>query len=195
LNPRINAIFEPLLNEFSPLKKLLISVSRAIDRLNEKIGRGVAWLTTVLVLVIMYDVAARYLFNTSSAGIVELEWHLFSFIFLLGAAYALKHDRHVRVDVFYQNFSPKRQAWVNFIGSTLFLIPFCVVAIITSVKFTANSWAIQEGSPDPGGLPARYIVKGAIPTGFVLLLLQAISLLIHSLLTLIEPSEISAEHD
>ncbi|MGD1894822.1 MAG: TRAP transporter small permease subunit [Cyclobacteriaceae bacterium] len=174
------------------MRKLLTTISQTIDRLNETVGRGAAWLTTILVLVIVYDVAARYLFNASSAGIVELEWHLFSFIFLLGAAYALKHDRHVRVDVFYQNFSAKKQAWVNFIGTVLFLIPFCVVAIVASVEFTANAWAIQEGSPDPGGLPARYVVKGAIPLGFALLLLQAISLLIHSILTLTEPT---ARHD
>ncbi|MEM9829816.1 MAG: TRAP transporter small permease subunit [Bacteroidota bacterium] len=170
------------------MKKLLITVSQIIERLNEAVGRGVAWLTTGLVLVIVYDVAARYLFNTSSAGIVELEWHLFAIIFLLGAAYALKHDRHVRVDVFYQNFSPKQQAWVNLIGTILFLIPFCVVATVASWEFTINSWAIQEGSPDPGGLPARYVVKAAIPLGFILLLLQAISLLINSLLTLTEPT-------
>ena len=143
----------------------------------------------------MYDVTARYLFNTSSAGIVELEWYLFSFIFLLGAAYALKHERHVRVDVFYQNFSPRRQAWINLVGSVFFLIPFCIVVIVTSLKSTGNSWAIQDGSPDPGGLPARYIVTAAIPIGFILLLLQAISLLIHSLLTLLEPSETRPEHD
>ncbi|MEM6840734.1 MAG: TRAP transporter small permease subunit [Bacteroidota bacterium] len=170
------------------MRKLLITVSQIIERLNEAVGRGVAWLTTGLMLVIVYDVAARYLFNTSSAGIVELEWHLFSVIFLLGAAYALKHDRHVRVDVFYQNFSAKRQAWVNLIGTVLFLIPFCVVAAVASWEFTVNSWAIQEGSPDPGGLPARYVVKAAIPLGFILLLLQAISLLINSLLTLTEPT-------
>jgi len=174
------------------LKSILTTISQAIDQLNEWVGRGIAWLTTVLVLVIVYDVAARYLFNTSSAGIVELEWHLFSFIFLLGAAYALKHDRHVRVDVFYQNFSVRKQAWVNLIGTVLFLIPFCVVAIVASVEFTANAWAIQEGSPDPGGLPARYVVKAAIPLGFALLLLQAVSLLIHSILTLTEPT---ARHD
>ncbi|WKN41875.1 TRAP transporter small permease subunit [Tunicatimonas pelagia] len=168
------------------MKNALITISTIIDRLNERVGRGVAWLTTVLVLVIVYDVAARYLFNTSSAGIVELEWHLFSFIFLLGAAYALKHDRHVRVDVFYQNFSPKKQAWVNLIGTLLFLIPFCVVAMVAAWKFTINAWTIQEGSPDPGGLPARYVVKAAIPLGFLLLLLQAISLFIRSLLTLTE---------
>ena len=94
----------------------------------------------------------------------------------------------MRVEVVYQNFSPKRQAWVNLPGTVLFLIPFCVVALVDSWEFTANSWAIQEGSPDPGGLPARYVVKAAIPIGFVLLLLQAVSLLINSLLTLTEPT-------
>ncbi len=171
------------------MKKVLRTTSQAIDRLNEHIGRGVSWLNTALVLLICYDVAARYLFNTSSAGMIELEWHLFSFIFLLGAGYALRHDRHVRVDVFYQNFSERKKAWVNLVGVVLFLIPFCVVTVYTSWKFAANAFAIQEGSPDPGGLPARYVVKAAIPVGFFLLLLQAVSLAFHSLLTLTDPTD------
>ncbi len=166
------------------MKRTLQQFINIINQLNETVGRAVAWLTTALVLVIGYDVAGRYLFNTSSAGVVELEWHLFSFIFLLGAAYALKHDRHVRVDVFYQNFSPKQQAWVNLIGTLLFLLPFCFVVVRESWQFAVNAWAIQEGSPDPGGLPARYVVKAAIPLGFLLLLLQGLSLLFQSILTL-----------
>lgn len=166
------------------MKKVLLKVTNAIDLLNENIGRGVSWLNTLLVVVICYDVTARYLFNSSSAGIVELEWHLFSFIFLLGAAYALLYDRHVRVDVFYQNFTEKKKAWVNLIGTLLFLIPFCIITINASFTFTANAFAINEGSPDPGGLPARYIVKAAIPLGFFLLLLQAISLAFKSILIL-----------
>ncbi len=171
------------------MKKVLSKISNAIDQLNESIGRGIAWLTTALVLLICYDVAARYLFNTTSAGMVELEWHLFSFIFLLGAAYALRHDRHVRVDVFYQNFSEKKKAWINLMGCLLFLIPFCLVTIDASWKFTMNAFRIQEGSPDPGGLPARYIVKAAIPVGFSLLLLQALSLTFKSILTLTDPAD------
>lgn len=171
------------------MKKVLQKISNAIDRLNENIGRGISWLNTLLVVIICYDVTARYLFNTSSAGIVELEWHLFSFIFLLGAAYALLHDRHVRVDVFYQNFSEKKKAWVNLIGTLLFLMPFCIITISTSLKFTANAFAINEGSPDPGGLPARYIVKAAIPLGFCLLLLQAVSLACKSILTLTDTTD------
>lgn len=163
---------------------MLQTISNKIDALNEAIGKGIAWLNTVLVVLIFYDVVARYLFNATFSAIIELEWHLFAFIFLIGAAYALKHDRHVRVDVFYANFTEKQQAWVNLIGTLLFLIPFCLIVIYTSIRFTANAYAINEGSPDPGGLPARHIVKAAIPIGFTLLLLQAISLLLKSILTL-----------
>ncbi len=162
----------------------LQTLSNKIDNLNEAVGKGVAWLNTLLVLLICYDVIARYLFNSTFSAIIELEWHLFAFIFLVGAAYALKHDKHVRVDVFYANFTEKQQAWVNLLGTVFFLIPFCLIVIYTSIRFTGNAFAINEGSPDPGGLPARYVVKAAIPIGFTLLLLQAISLLIKSLLTL-----------
>lgn len=173
------------------MRKSLEKASDFIDRMNEAIGKGISWLTTLLVVLICGDVAARYLFNISSAGVVELEWHVFSFIFLLGAAYTLRHDKHVRVDVFYQNFSPRKQAWVNLLGSVLFLIPFCLIIIQASGKFTYNAFMINEGSPDPGGLPARFIVKGAIPVGFFLLLLQAFSLAFRSILTLTE----STTHD
>jgi TRAP-type mannitol/chloroaromatic compound transport system permease small subunit len=164
---------------------MLQTISNKIDALNEAIGKGIAWLNTALVVLIFYDVVARYLFNSTFSAIIELEWHLFAFIFLIGAAYALKHDRHVRVDVFYANFTEKQQAWVNLTGTLLFLIPFCIIIIYTSFRFAASAYAINEGSPDPGGLPARYIVKAAIPIGFTLLLLQAISLLLKSILTLI----------
>lgn len=146
-----------------------------IDKLIEKTGRGISWLNTVLVLLICYDVFSRYLLNVSYVGILELEWHLFAFIFLLGAAFAYKHDRHVRVDVFYSKFSETKKAWTNLIGILVFLIPFCIIGIFTSIQFVANSFMIMEGSPDPGGLPARFIVKSAIPIGFFLLLLQGLA--------------------
>lgn len=152
-----------------------------IEQLVEFFGRAVSWLTSGLALLICVDVVLRYLFNFSSASMFELEWHLFSLIFLLGAAYALKADKHVRVDIFYSRFSEKGKAWVNLIGTILFLIPLCVVVIMSSVPFVANSYNILEGSPDPGGLPFRFLVKAAIPIGFSLLLLQAISLCIRSI--------------
>ncbi|RMI08833.1 MAG: TRAP transporter small permease subunit [Calditrichaeota bacterium] len=160
-----------------------------IDRLNQRIGSGVAWLTTALVLVVCYDVFTRYLLRESSVAVQEMEWHLFAFIFLLGAAYTLKADRHVRVDVFYVRLSPRLQAWVNFLGSVLFLIPFSIMVILTSWDYVWNSFLIGEKSPDPGGLPARYILKAAIPVGFGLLLLQGMALAFRSLLTILEKSE------
>ena len=164
---------------------LLKMVSRLIDILNEWIGRGVAWVTLALVLVIFTDVVMRYLFKTSFVFTQEMEWHLFAFIFLIGAGYTLLHDGHVRVDIIYQRLGWKGQAWINLLGVIIFLIPGCIMVITTSWKFVVNSFLIMEGSPDPGGIPFRFIVKGFIPAGFFLLLIQGISLGLHSLLQIL----------
>ena len=132
-------------------------------------------------LVVFVDVVMRYVFHTSFVFTQELEWHLFGFIFLLGAGYTLLYDGHVRVDIFYQRLSPSAKAWINLIGVLLFLIPGCVLIIATSWSFVVNSWAVMEGSPDPGGIPYRYVLKACIPVGFILVLLQGISLGIKSL--------------
>jgi len=161
---------------------LLNTLAQKIDSFNESIGKMVSWLNVVLVLLICSDVAMRYLLNISFASLFELEWHLFAIVFLLGAGYTLKHDKHVRVDVIYGRLSPKKQAWINLLGVLLFLLPICFIFIKTSLLFVYNSWIIGESSPDPGGLPARYIIKAAIPIGFSFLLLQGFSLGIHSLL-------------
>ena len=160
-------------------------ISSWIDAINRHVGRLVAWVSLGLVVVIFVDVTMRYMFNTSFVFTQELEWHLFAFIFLIGAGFTLLHDGHVRVDIFYQRLGFKGKAWVNFGGVLLFLIPGCIMVITTSWKFTMNSFAILEGSPDPGGIPLRFIVKGCIPAGFFLLLLQGISLGIHSLLQIV----------
>ena len=159
--------------------------SHWIDTLNEWVGRGVAWVTLALVLVIFIDVVMRYLFNTSFVFTQELEWHLFGFIFLIGAGYTLLHDGHVRVDIIYQRLGLKGQAWINLLGVIFFLIPGCLMVMSTSWKFALNSFMIMEGSPDPGGIPYRFIVKGCIPAGFFLLLIQGISLGMHSLMRIL----------
>lgn len=164
------------------LRSAARSYVRFANRLNEKVGFGVSWLTSLLVLVVCYDVFTRYLLKNSIVAVQELEWHLFAVIFLVGAAYTLKHDRHVRVDVFYTRFSEKTKAWIDFAGSLVFLIPFCLLAIWTSRTFVGTAYAIGETSPDPGGLPARFVLKSAIPVGFFLLLLQGIALALGSLL-------------
>ena len=177
--------------------KLLYGYIRFVDWLNEKVGYAVSWLTTLMVLVVCYDVLTRYLLKKSSIAVQELEWHLFALIFLLGAAYTLKHNRHVRVDVLYSNFSVRTKALIDFLGSLIFLIPFSVLVIWSSRTFVANSFMFQETSPDPGGLPARYILKAAIPAGFLLLLLQGIALAMSSFLTMLgrELATNEAKHD
>ncbi|MGB5985705.1 MAG: TRAP transporter small permease subunit [Desulfobacterales bacterium] len=170
----------------------LVKFTRIIDWLNEQIGRGVAWVTLLLVLVVFVDVVMRYAFKTSFVFTQELEWHLFAFIFLIGAGYTLLHDGHVRVDIIYQRLGGKGRAWINLLGVILFLIPGCYLVIKTSLNFVSNSYGILEGSPDPGGIPLRFIVKSTIPIGFGLLLLQGLSLGIHSFLQIVgaEPFKI-----
>ena len=131
-----------------------------------------------------YDVFMRYFFASSKAWILELEWHLFALIFLLGASYALREDKHVRVDIFYANFSNKKKAIINLIGTVLFLLPWCVVIIWKSSVYTMSSFEILEGSPQPGGLPARFLIKGSVAFAFILLMLQRVSVILKSILTL-----------
>jgi TRAP-type mannitol/chloroaromatic compound transport system permease small subunit len=102
----------------------------------------------------------------------------------MGAGYTLKNEGHVRVEVFYGKLSPKGRAWVNLIGVLFFLIPSCLVFIKTSIPFVMNSFHVMEGSPDPGGIPLRFLIKSCIPIGYTLILLQGISLGINSLLKL-----------
>lgn len=152
-----------------------------IERFTDWVGNLVSWLSLLIVILISIDVTLRYIFNWNSSANQELEWHLFAVLFLLGMGFTLKHDKHVRVDVFYANFSNKNKALVNLIGTLIFLIPFSVVIIITSVPFVLDAYNINESSAEPGGLPYRFIVKSAIPLSGLLLLLQAIATMVRNL--------------
>ncbi len=164
---------------------LIRTLCRWIDTLNTWVGKGVSWVTTLVVLVVFVDVVMRYAFKTSYVFTQELEWHLFAVIFLMGAGYTLLKDGHVRVDIFYQRFGDKGKAWINFLGVLFFLLPGCYMVIVTSWKFVGNSFAVMEGSADPGGIPYRYLIKACIPAGFGLITLQGISLGLKSFLTII----------
>lgn len=164
--------------------RMMRLIADSIDQINEWFGRGVAWLNAVLVVLICYDVIMRKLFRNTSIAIFEMEWHIFALIFLLAAGYSFKHDRHVRVDVFYSRFSPKRKAWVNLIGTVVFLLPLCLMSMYSGWLFTRFAFLIHEGSPDPGGLPARYLIKSAIMVGFGFLAIQAVSVCIRSMLVI-----------
>ncbi len=165
--------------------KIIHFVVRLIDGFNNRIGHFISWLSTILVAVVCYDVITRYLLNSSSVAVQELEWHIFAVLFLIGAAYTLKVDSHVRVDVFYTLLSPRGKAIIDFLGSLVFLIPFSILVIWTSQSFISMSYLTHETSPDPGGLPFRYMLKAMIPAGFVLVLLQGIAIALRSFCTLI----------
>lgn len=159
-----------------------LRLARAIDRLTGWIGRGVAWLTLAMVLIGAFNAVARYAgrflgVSLSSNAWIELQWYLFSVIFLLGAAYTLREDAHVRVDVLFAQFSERLQAWINILGVLLLLLPFSVFMLWVSLPAVRNSWRIREGSPDPGGL-ARWPLKTLVLLCFGLLLLQGIAELI-----------------
>lgn len=157
------------------LPVLPFALVRWIDQLNDRVGRATSWLTAVMVIVTTSDVLLRYVFNTSFVFIQELEWHLFAFLFLMAAGYTHLKGKHVRVDILYTRLSPRRQALVDLVFGLLFLFPTCFLLIKSSLPFVAHSWAVLEGSPDPGGLPARYLLKAVIPVGFILIGLQGIS--------------------
>lgn len=167
----------------------LDKLTRAIDQVNRRVGEGVAWLTLAMVLLTTVDVIMRYLFNTGAVWVQEMEWHLFGLVFLLAAGYALLTDAHVRVDIFYARLTPRGRAWVDFLGTLLILFPVCVLVIWSSQKFLMNSWGFRESSPDPGGLPARYLIKAVIPLGFVLLAVQGVSELLKNLMVLLHSGE------
>jgi len=162
--------------------KSLLHVSAFIDRLNGAIGRGVSWLVLVMVLVGAFNAVARYGgrfigVNLSSNGWLELQWYLFSLVFLLAAADTLRRDGHVRVDVLLGKLSKRNQAWIDIAGTVLFLLPFCDFGLWASWPTVHASWHVWEMSPDPGGLP-RYPIKSAVLVAFVLLGLQGISELV-----------------
>ena len=168
----------------------LLRLSAAIDRLNDRIGSAIQWLALVMVVVGALNAIARYAgrftsVSLSSNAYLELQWYLFSLIFLMGAAYGLNHDYHVRVDVLYERLGRRARAWIDLIGSVLFLVPFAVMMLWVSWGPVVRSWSILETSPDPGGLP-RYPIKTVILVSFLLLLLQGISQIVKNAAILTE---------
>lgn len=153
---------------------LLLRLSRAIDALNERVGKLVYWLVLVAVLVSAGNALMRYTFDVSSNAWLELQWYLFSAVFLLAAGYTLLHNEHVRIDVIISRFSPQRRAWVDLLGSLLFLLPMAVVILVLSWPMFVESFVRHEYSSDAGGL-VRWPAKLLVPAGFLLLVLQGLS--------------------
>lgn len=166
----------------------LLHIADTLDRFQDKFGKWLYWLALAMVVVGGFNTIVRYLDKFTGLGIssnmyLELQWYLFSLLFLLGASYTLRHDDHVRVDIMYSRLGAKGKAWINVLGTILLLVPFCVLMIWVSWPAVANSWAVWEVSPDPGGLP-RYPIKTVIPIAFILILTQGISMLLRNLAVL-----------
>jgi TRAP-type mannitol/chloroaromatic compound transport system permease small subunit len=154
--------------------QFLLSVSRFIDRLNELIGRLVYWLILVSVLVSSGNAVVRYAISRSSNGWLEIQWYLFSAVFLLGAGYTLLRNEHVRIDIFYGRLNPRARAWIDILGGVFFLLPMALIIMALAWPLFLESWTRNEYSTDAGGL-IRWPVKLLIPTGFLLLVLQGLS--------------------
>ncbi len=149
------------------------------DRLNTRLGVAVSWLTLAMVAVGAYNAVVRYLgrftgWNLSSNAYLELQWYMFSLVFLLGAAYALLTGAHVRVDVVFSRLPERWRRRIDLWGSLLFLVPFAVFGLVMSWPAVRNSWAVLEVSSDPGGLP-RYPIKSVLLVAFTLLALQGLA--------------------
>jgi len=152
----------------------LLGLSTLIDACNERIGKAAAWLGLLAVIVCSANAAARYGLNLASNAWLELQWYFNSAVFLLVAAYALKCNEHVRIDVINGRLSPRTQAWIDLLGGVFMLLPTVVIIGWYSWPSLINSFEIQEYSSDPGGL-IRWPVRLLIPVAFALIGLQGIS--------------------
>lgn len=159
----------------------LTRIARLIDNFNQALGMSVAWMAMLMVLVQFAVVVLRYIFGYGSIFMQESILYLHGFVFMLGASYALLHDGHVRVDIFYREASPQTKAKIDIFGVLFFLIPVCTALFIYVLPYVQNSWAQLEGSNETSGIPARFILKTAIPVFCVLMSLQGVSIVIHSL--------------
>tara|TARA_B100001964_G_scaffold245479_1_gene332717 strand:+ start:4258 stop:4767 length:510 start_codon:yes stop_codon:yes gene_type:complete len=162
---------------------------RFLDAVNELIGTSVAWLTLVMMITTCSVVMARYIFNVGSIALQESVMYLHGTVFMLGIAYTLKHQGHVRVDIFYARFSVKTRAMVDSLGTLLFLFPIGLFFFISSLDYVSFSWTLKEGSAQPGGLPGVFVLKTLIPVMAFLLLLQGITELGRSIQTIVNRDE------
>jgi len=145
-----------------------------IERFVDWVGRCTSWLALVIVALMSVNVVLRYLFSIGSVWSQELEWHLLVPLILFGCAYAMRHGEHVRVDIIYGGFSEKNKGLVDLL-SALLMVAIAALFIWYSLHYVQQAYVIDEGSPDPGGIPHRYLLKGLLPVGFALLLVQALA--------------------
>ena len=168
------------------LLTLVRKLLHAIDAITELLGKVVSWLTLLMVLLTFGIVVLRYGFNLGWIAMQESVLYFHGLVFMLGAAYTLKHDGHVRVDIFYQRYSVKQKAYLNLFGSLILLLPVCVFIFFISFNYVESSWQIMESSSEAGGLPLVYLNKSLILLLAVSLSLQGLAEIFRNLLTLFQ---------
>lgn len=174
---------------------VLVLIVRAIDDLNERIGRAVAWLTLAMVLITFFVAAARYGFNWGRVWIQEAYVWLHGIVFMLGAGYTLSHDGHVRVDIFYRPAGARAKAWVDLFGVLVLLLPIVIMVFWVSWPYVAQSFALREGSREAGGLPGLFLLKSVILAFCLLIGLQGLSLAGRSVLVLAGHPEFAPQEE
>jgi TRAP-type mannitol/chloroaromatic compound transport system permease small subunit len=160
---------------------MLLKLEKLFNRFSNLMGWIAGFLNLVMLVNVFYDSIMRYFFNTGSIAMQEMEWHLFSVVFLFGMAYTLKEDGHVRVDILYDLFSPRWKATVNIGGALLLLIPLCLLIIEGSFWYVHEAFSSGEISGDPGGLGYRWLIKSVIPVSFVFLVISTIGFVLHNI--------------
>lgn len=170
---------------------LLAKLEKIINKFSDALGKLSALLFILLLFNVFFDVIMRYLFNDVSIGMQELEWHLYAAIFMLAIPYTLYKEGHVRVDIIYADLSPRKQAWIDLVGTLILLIPFTVLVAKYGIDFTIESYKLGEQSGDPGGLPYRWIIKSVVPFAFIAITISGIGLILKSILVLTNQKKIS----
>jgi TRAP-type mannitol/chloroaromatic compound transport system permease small subunit len=163
-----------------------LGLAAVLDRGVELIGRATAWLCLLLVAMVAFDVVARYFFRVSWVSQQEFQWHLLAVIALVGASYTLQQREHVSVDILSQHYSERARLWLDLLIPLLIVVPAGVFIALVSLRFVFMSWSIGEGSPDPGGLPARWLLKAFVPLGFALVAAQGVAMTLRAAVRLRE---------
>jgi TRAP-type mannitol/chloroaromatic compound transport system permease small subunit len=161
-------------------------VADIFDGINEFLGSAVSWLSLLMVLVTFLIVVLRYAFDLGWIWLQESVTFMHAALFLVGAAYTLKHEGHVRVDIFYRKFTPRTQAWVDLGGALFLLLPVCLFIFSVSWGYVVQSWELHEGSREAGGLDGVYLLKSLMLVMAGLLVLQGMSQAIRRLMSLLQ---------
>ena len=160
---------------------MLLKLERFFDKIIDIVGNITAFIMIIMTLNVAFDVTMRYVFHNSSVGMQELEWHFFSILILFGMSYALKENGHVRVDFLYDGMREKKKAWINVIGTLIFLFPIALLVFFGSFEFVMDSYTTNEISEDPGGLKYRWMIKAMIPVAFGFLMFSAVGYIIKNI--------------